>query len=201
MATCKQCSECPPPAPLPPACADPTYCSEINYARCIIYKGPALTTLGVADGENMNEILLKINAVVTTEPGPVIESGTYIPTVVYSENIPVGTMEVLKEAHWTRIGDEVTVYGRVEFLTGDVTTPPGDVIICPSLPVASNIVNLDADVSGLINITRTIPGATTPFVGVRSGSGVSLNVPINFVATAFTLEFSYSYRYKIIPLP
>lgn len=68
MATCKQCSECPPPAPLPPACANPTYCSEINYTRCIIYKGPNLSNLGVVDGEDLNSILIKINALLAPTP-------------------------------------------------------------------------------------------------------------------------------------
>lgn len=62
MPTCQQCNDCPPVEALIPTCADPTYCSEINYSKCIIYKGDPLLNLGVTDGETLNSILIKINA-------------------------------------------------------------------------------------------------------------------------------------------
>lgn len=71
MATCQQCAECPPVPAVIPVCADPQYCSEINYSRCIIYKGPALANLNIVDGEDLNSILTKIDAlVVSLVPNP-----------------------------------------------------------------------------------------------------------------------------------
>ena len=61
MATCQQCNECPPVEVLVPVCANPEYCSETIYSRCVIYSGPALANLGVVDGETLNSILTKIN--------------------------------------------------------------------------------------------------------------------------------------------
>jgi len=62
MATCQQCRDCDPIEPLIPACDNPEYCAEINYSRCIVYKGSPLTNLGVVDGETLNSILIKLNA-------------------------------------------------------------------------------------------------------------------------------------------
>ena len=62
MPTCQQCKDCDPVQPLIPVCDDPQYCSEINYTRCIIYKGEPLANLGIVDGEDLNSILTKLNA-------------------------------------------------------------------------------------------------------------------------------------------
>lgn len=68
MATCQECSECPPVPPLIPVCEDPEFCSEIIYARCVIYNGPNLPNLGVITGENLNSVLLKINNLLAPTP-------------------------------------------------------------------------------------------------------------------------------------
>lgn len=81
------------------------------------------------------------NAFLTTDTS--ISSGTYTPTLVGIQNI-TGTPTVSSACSWMRVGNVVTVAGR---LTANSTTTVGTSIVKIPLPIASNLA-VQGDLSG-----------------------------------------------------
>jgi hypothetical protein len=68
-----------------PDCPDGSNCEEFSYSDCVQYTGPNLPTINVTDNMSLKDILVKINAKLTTA----LVAKTYTITVSTSQSTTV----------------------------------------------------------------------------------------------------------------
>lgn len=114
-------------------------------------------------------------------------SGTYTPTSTNVANVDSSTPAL---AHYTRVGNEVSVFGSVSI---DPTTGGGSVTLGLSLPIASNL----AATTDLAGLGGTVGGTTG--AGNLFGDAVNNRATLAFTASGTSSEvWYYSYMYTVI---
>lgn len=65
--SCNPCNDCPPEVSYTlPDCPGGESCDEILNGNCVKYTGPNLPSLGIASGERLKDVLLKIHKAINT---------------------------------------------------------------------------------------------------------------------------------------
>ena len=114
-----------------------------------------------------------------------LTSGTYTPTVTNKSNIAsVGTVT---DAHYFRIGNEVTVRGR--FIATPTATGATEVYV--TLPVASNL----AAATDLVGTGYVDDYLTTAIIGDPTGDQAII---VANVASTSALNFLYDFTYTVV---
>ena len=140
--------------------------------RSIVVSGGISSTL------NANDITLTV---------PTLSSGTYTPTLTNVANIAASSSY---PARWNRVGNMITVSGRVAI---DPSSNNQDTILGMSLPVASNLVNLE-DVAG----TAVCPEVSGQSACINADTA-SDRASLRFVSgSSAAHDFYYIYQYEVL---
>jgi hypothetical protein len=111
-------------------------------------------------------------------------SGTYTPTLFNTTNVAASTAYV---AHWMRVGNIVTVAGRVDI---DPTTTGISTVLGVSLPIASDFAN-DSEIGGCCNAVANI-SALAVWGDVTNNRALIQGIVGS--ASAFAAMFTFTYR-------
>lgn len=137
-----------------------------------------ITTGGISATLNANDITLTV---------PTLASGTYTPTLFDVANI---TTSASFPARWNRVGNMVTVSGRVNI---DPSSNNQDTILGMSLPIASNFLSLE-DAAGAANCPD-VAGQSAAILADIAADRTSLR----FVAgSSAAHDFYYIYQYEVM---
>jgi hypothetical protein len=120
-----------------------------------------------------------INTVLST-----VVSSTYTPTITNKLNI--ASVDSVAVSQYTRIGDQVTVYGRF----AATATAPGATQVYIGLPVASDI----ADATSLIGVGYADSYVSCPVLGDPTGDRAII---LGNVA-AGSQNYLYSFSYRVV---
>lgn len=130
--------------------------------------------------------------------GPMVfQSGTYTPTLTSSTNVAAYDV---RDAHYTRVGDVVTVSGRIDVQVSSNANTYTDFVL--SVPISSAFSSTAYDLSGSGAIDDVIPGPSavginTEFNGSTAGTGARFMYYSHANSTAVKKVLWYTFTYLV----
>lgn len=116
--SCNPCNDCTEVSYTLPDCPGGESCEELSYAKCVLYKGPNLPGLQVANGQRLKDVLITLNRVL----GGTITAKTY--TILVNSLQSSTTVEYI---------DKTGAFGTI---TVTSTTSPQTICAAENSPVA-----------------------------------------------------------------
>lgn len=116
-----------------------------------------------------------------------LTSGTYTPTLTNGTNV---SSSVTTIHHYTRVGNQVTVYGQIQVTP--TTTPATNTVLGISLPIASNFTAI-TDLIGSIGFFNSLSTKD----GTVEADTTNDRVLLTFTAEAGGPRFDYSFMYTV----
>lgn len=141
------------------------------------------TGLGIVTASNVQESIEELDAAVGAVP--TLASGTYTPTLTNVANVSSSTAAL---ARYTRIGDNVTVYGRASI---DPTSTAVSTKIRISIPVASDLGN-DSDLAGVAVGDLSDESAGHIVADYTNNEAVLEAFPVSTSQHTYAYTFSYT---------
>lgn len=139
------------------------------------------------DGRTYGTALHNNAGAVTGTTNQYIASGTYTPTLTHVSNISASTAAI---AQWIRIGNVVTVSGKV-----NITFTLGTVTLGISLPIASNFAT-ETQCAGASGLTNSL--FTTTSIGVHADAANDRASLTFNTASSTTADFAYTFTYLVV---
>lgn len=162
--------------------------SVSTYIPIVVYNGGVEVFRFETDGR-VSGTKLHNTGTVTGTTNQYIASGTYTPTATNVTNATAGTCEVAK---WTRVGNVVSVSGRMALTpTAAATTTVWGL----SLPIASNFA-ATSDLNGLVNTSDVASTTRAGFINADITNDRA-NLTIRSSTNA-SENYYYMYQYEVL---
>jgi hypothetical protein len=159
-----------------------------TYIPIVVYNGGVEVFRFETDGR-VSGTKLHNTGTVTGTTQQYIASGTYTPTATDITNSTAGTCEVAK---WTRVGNVVSVSGRMALTpTAAATTTVWGL----SLPIASNFA-ATSDLNGLVNTSDVASTTRAGFINADTTNDRA-NLTIRSSTNA-SENYYYMYQYEVL---